>query len=345
MIRQRLLVVALVAVSLVLLASSFLVLRPTAAPSIDLTPTAFSYLPVVVHRPCPCTSPNHYQSGTALQYDTDNPVRPAYNHADKNIELRGYVAATDPSLRRRLVDYGCDDPNAPQLATLFSPARVPSLEEIYHVRNWSWASSPDPGHRAGPISTPPVTALGLGTTRGETLHVPQSGYDIGGGMEVIVLFADKDTLALRYTREDSSAPPGYTVHIDNICTDPNLLNLYNDLDDPNGPRYVYGPPDEYPLPALPAGKPLGTARGGEIVVAISDTGAFQDPRSLEEFWRIRPGYASQVSRLSECDYTKKGTSPYSGFLTTGRLTVQGSTTSQAGRSQTLPAPSSTNATP
>ena len=46
-------------------------------------------------------------------------------------------------------------------------------------------------------------------------------------MEVLVIFADEDSIALRYTREDSSASAGYTVHIDNICTDPNLLALYD----------------------------------------------------------------------------------------------------------------------
>jgi hypothetical protein len=111
---------------------------------------------------------------------------------------------------------------------------------------------------------------------------------------VIVLFADEDTVALRYTREDSAAPSGYTVHVDNICTDPNLLTLYNSLDDPGGARYTYVPPEGrpygYDLPALPAGHPLGTARSGETVVAIVDTGAFMDTRSCNEWWQIRPGY-------------------------------------------------------
>jgi hypothetical protein len=109
-----------------------------------------------------------------------------------------------------------------------------------------------------------------------------------------VLFADEDTVALRYTREDSSAPSGYTVHVDNICTDPNLLTLYNSLDDPGGARYTYVPPVGrpyvYDLPALPAGHPLGTARSRETVVAIVDTGAFMDTRSCNEWWQIRPGY-------------------------------------------------------
>jgi uncharacterized repeat protein (TIGR01451 family) len=244
---------------------------------------------------CPATSTNQYGAGIAYQSDLDNPVRPATDHADKNLALRGYTVNADPGLKRELVDYGSDDPTQPpQLATLFDPYRVPALSSFYRVHDWNWAPSPEPGTRAGPITTWPVTALGMETTPGETLHVPDSGYDIGGGVEVIVLFADEDTVALRYAREDSSAPSGYTVHIDNICTDPNLLTLYNSLDDPGGARYTYVPPGErpygYALPALAAGHPLGTARTTETVVAIVDTGAFMDTRSCNEWWYVRPGY-------------------------------------------------------
>lgn len=257
---------------------------PAAMPVPDITPTAFAYLPFVARSPtCPTTSANQYESGTAYQYDLDDPVRPAYNHADKNIELRGYVLTTDAS--PELIDLGVGDENAPELDTLFHPARVPPLTAVYQVRDWLWASSPHPGTRGDPIAEPAVTALGLATTPGETLYVPASGYDIGGGiMEIIVLFADEDTVALRYGREDSSAPQGYTIHVDGICTDPTLLQLYRSLDDLDGPRYVYVPPDQrpytYQLPNLPSGQPIGTTSGNETVVAVVDTGTFQDPRSM-----------------------------------------------------------------
>jgi hypothetical protein len=261
---------------------------------------AMVYLPLLsrseaVPYTCPAFSINQYSRGTAFQVEFDDPVRPAYNHADKNIELRGFTLETDPLLERGLVDYGSGDPTQPpQLATIFDPYRVPAFPAIYKVHNWQWAASPDPGQRGDPITVPPVTALGTATTPGETLRVPSSGYDIGGGMEVIVLFADKDTVALRYTRDDGSGFGGYTVHIDNICTDPNLVQLYDTLDDPGGPRYVYTPPDRrpysYDLPILAAGQPIGTARSTEMVLAIVDTGAFQDPRSCNEWWQIRPGY-------------------------------------------------------
>lgn len=244
---------------------------------------------------CSTSTGQSYSQGFAYQFDLDNPVRPAGVHADKNIELRSYVPNTDPNLRRELVDYGSDDPTQPpQFATLFSPAKVPPLTDFYQIHQWHWAPSPEPGTRGEPKTSPPVTALGITTIPGEWLHVPHSGYDIGGGMEVMVLFADEDSVTLRYSREDSSGSAGYTVHIDQICTDSNLLATYNALDHPQGPRYVYVAPSDrpygYDLPQLPAGQPLGTARGPEIVVAIVDSGAFMDPRSCNEWWQIRPGY-------------------------------------------------------
>lgn len=256
-----------------------------------------SYLPLVAQPPgCPTTSTNHYSAGGAYQFDLDNPVRPAWNHADKNLDLRSYTPNNDSALQRELVNYGSDDPTQPpQFATLFKPARVPDLIGFYRVGDWIWAPSPDPGHRGGPIAWSKVTALGLKVNLGETIYVPSSGYDIGGGMEVLVLYADKNSVTLRYTREDSSGAAGYSVFIDNICTDPNLLALYQRRDDPSGPRYKYVSPENrphiYDLPNLPAGQALGTVIEREIVVAISDTGRFWDPRSCNEWWQIRPGYS------------------------------------------------------
>ena len=303
---KRLLIVQAIGLATFLLLVS--VIGPNSEASIspfDFTPTAYAYLPNVAKYPtptptatpdaCPITSTIPYSSGFAYQWDTDNPVRPAYDHADKNIELRSYTSNTDPSLKRELVDYGSDDPHQPpQFATLFVPYRVPAFVNFYQVHDWFWATPPLSGTRLGPLTHFPVTALGLETTQGEPLHVPKSWYTIGGNpeMEVLVIFADEDTVALRYTREDSSGSQGYTVHVDNICTDPNLLVLYNQLDDPDGPRYEYhGFPYTYDLPTLPEAYPFGTARDTEIVVAVSDSGGFPPTHSCHEWWQIRPGYA------------------------------------------------------
>ena len=251
------------------------------------------YLPLI-HKPavvvpptgCPTTSSNAYVGGGAIQWDRDNPVRPAAAHADKNLALRGYSSTNAP---KALVNLGSDDPKQPpQLATLFNPNRLPTFSNVYRANSWNWSTN-SPG---GPIPDWPVTVLGLATAAGEALRVPVSDYDIGDDMEVLVLFADADSLAFKYTREDSVAPNGYLVHIDNICTDPNLLALYNSLN--TGARYVFQPVQDhtvdYNLPNLPAGAVFGAARDGEIRVAVVDSGAFMDPRSCNEWWQIRPGH-------------------------------------------------------
>ena len=88
------------------------------------SPAARVYLPLAFKSPqpppfaCPTSSANSYASGTAYQYDLDNPVRPAQAHADKNLALRGYELNTDAGLRHELVNYGTDDLTMPpQLAT------------------------------------------------------------------------------------------------------------------------------------------------------------------------------------------------------------------------------------
>ncbi len=242
--------------------------------------------------PCPVTSTNQYRSGPAYQFDQDDPVRPAADHADKNLSLRSYALITDGLVNNNLIDYGRDDPTQPpQLATLFKPYRFPGFINYYQVHHWLWSDAPDPGYRADSITIPPVTALGLQTAPGETLHTPVSGYDIGGGMAALVIFADEDTVALRYTREDSSGSRGYTIHVDQICTDPHLLLLYRALDAADGPRYQFMTdeqrPYHYNLPELAPGQPFGTVQQHEVVVAVVDSGTFMDPRSCDEWWQVR----------------------------------------------------------
>ena len=294
---KRPVILATVSLSIILL-SMIIVYNGEITASNDQTAVSpVSFLPVIRKtRACPTNSTNGYAAGSAFQYDQDNPVRPAWNHADKNLDLRSFTPISDSNLQRRLVNYGSDDPNQPpQFATLVKPVRVPELNGFYQIGQWIWAPSPDPGWRDSPITQPKVTALGLKLAFGETVYVPSSGYDIGGGMEVLILYADENSVTLRYTREDSAGSRGYTVFLDHICTDPGLLDLYRNYDNPNGPRYQYVQPEmrpySYNLPNLPAGEVLGTVIGGELVVAISDSGRFWDPRSCYEWWQIRPGYS------------------------------------------------------
>lgn len=246
--------------------------------------TNFVYLPFIRRDyGCPATSSNSYAQGPAYQWDADNPVRPAWNHADKNISLRSYDQV---SQFEGYINLPSDDPNVPQLGSLFTPDRLPVILNTYAIHHWNWANPPNPGTRGGIVTDPPVTVVGFQTTPGEVLSVPPSNYDIGGGMEVIILFADADTVAMKYTREDSSQPNGYLIHVDGICTDPNLLALYNALD--TGARYVpcggFGC-SSYNLVNLPANHPIGTALATEIRMMVVDTGTSLDIRSCNDWWQ------------------------------------------------------------
>src|SRR5687767_12277701 len=59
---------------------------------------------------CPTTSTNSYQQGMMHQRDNDNPVRPAWNHADKNLALRSYSLT---SALKDFVVYTTPDPTMP----------------------------------------------------------------------------------------------------------------------------------------------------------------------------------------------------------------------------------------
>lgn len=246
----------------------------------------FVYLPMISKQGCPTTSSNSYFNGLVKQIDGDDPVRPKNTHAGKNFDLRGYAQRT-VGFATTLIDYGpgSEDPNntPPQFNSLFNPTRLPSLAAYYQMYDWNYQQSPNPGTRGSLLNNYPITALGLGTTQGETIRVPNSSTVINPGYSSILLWADVDSLTIAFTRGDSSST-GYTVYIDGICTDANLLALYNSLD--GGNRYIFSGvnSETYNLPYLAVGQTLGTAKGSQIVVAVTDVGSFQDPRSCRGWW-------------------------------------------------------------
>jgi hypothetical protein len=248
------------------------------------------YLPMLTRGGCAATGQS-YTQGLAIQHDQDNPVRPAYNHAGKNFGLRGYEVRTS-GITPGLVDYGpgSEDPNgaAPQFTTTFSPARIQLSGRFFQMYDWNYAPPPNPGTRGSLLTNRPVTALGLAATAGEIVRAPDSPLRINGGIGAMVIYADTNSLTIKYTREDSSAT-GYTVYIDNICTDPNLLSLYNTLDNSQRNTFWGVGTQNYSLPYLTPNQAVGRAVSNEVVVAIVDVGAFEDPRSCRGWWT---GYAS-----------------------------------------------------
>ncbi len=200
----------------------------------------------------------------------DNPYAgDVETHPDENLAVRGYEPAT---AYMGLVDYaGSIDPNAPQLPALFGDNRTATFSHGYRVYRWDWTCN----CRSGLIQKWDVTLLGLATRPDEIIHLPVSGYDIGG-YGAMVLYASPTRLTLKYTREDDVVA-GYTLHLENICTDPNLLALYRQLNATGRGE----------LPALFPGQPLGRASGNEIDIAMRDAGSFLDPRSRKDWWQGR----------------------------------------------------------
>ncbi len=194
--------------------------------------------------------------------------RPADAHADLNLALRGHQPA---AAHVGLIDYsGSGDPNAPRFAGLFSDNRSPAFSSVHQVYDWNWGCN----CRGPLIAYPAVTLAGLTVTPGETIHVPDSGYTIGNGYEVLVLHASPDRITLKYTRDDNVVN-GYTLHLQNICVEPSLLALYQ----------TWNSSGRGQLPALRPGQAFARARGDEIGLAIRDNGAFMDPRSRKDWWQ------------------------------------------------------------
>jgi hypothetical protein len=214
--------------------------------------------------PCAPIPGASYRSLSTAGPTTD---RPPPEHADLNLALRGWTP-TGGTLGLIDIDGPTDD-RAPQLNAMFTDDRVPAFPRNYAVYNWDWGSN----SRADVITEPEVTLAGFGTSTGEVLEVPNSGYDIGEGLQVRVLFLDEDAITLKYTREDNVVY-GYTVHVAGICVEPALQALYAANDAAGRSE----------LPALAGNQPFGRARGAEIQVAIRDTGSFMDPRSRKDWW-------------------------------------------------------------
>lgn len=223
------------------------------------------YLPLVM-KEVSCTLPNASYDQIPIASEPAN--IPAAQHPDINLAIRGYEPTT---ATLTLVNYaGNVDPNAPQLDTLFATPRLAQFSSAYQIYRWDWAC----GCRGELMDSWDTNLLGLKTTPGETIHVPDSGYDIGGNHDVMVLYAAENRITLKYTREDNVVG-GYTIHIENVCVDPQLISLYNTLDAAGRGQ----------LPALEGHQAFGRALGNEIKVSVRDAGNFLDARSRKDWWQ------------------------------------------------------------
>jgi len=227
----------------------------------------------------PTSSPVDY-SGPAPQLQSVGQSTPnqsltgqqsaAADNPEINISLRGWDKVANPSAGDlTLQDYDHPiDPGAPQFTGLIKGNPYPTFTNLYKMKT---LASDAPGSSS---SWADITMVGFGTQQGQEILLPPSGYDIGGGYQAIVLYADKDSLTLKYTREDDIVN-GYTLHLENLAVNPEILALYNQANASGRSQ----------LPALSAFQLLGTALGNELLVAIRDTGAFMDPRWVKDWWQ------------------------------------------------------------
>ena len=197
---------------------------------------------------------------------------PDGEHADLNLALRGY-SPTDVAPALFDKDGPVDD-DPPQLAGIFADFRAPAFGQAYRVNDWDWNCGGG-GCRLGPLDHVAATLISLAAGAGERLGIPHRRAQIyGGGYKAMVLYAEPTRITLGYTRDDSVAN-GYTVHLEGICVDPNLVTLYRNS---NGAGRGF-------LPALREDEVLGTAPNGSVLIAVRDRGVFFDPRSRLDWWQ------------------------------------------------------------
>lgn len=221
------------------------------------------FLPLIMRSPT-CEVPG--ETYNTLSINGPPFTGDAAQNIEYNLGYRGYAPTTT---QLQLLPLGpVHDVNAPQFNTLFSDLRLPDFTNAYHRYRWANGQPVDTQSPWG------STVLGLGVTPGEIIHAPDSGYNLGGGHDALVLYAGETRLTLKYTREDSVAV-GYTVYIEDICVQLALVSLYQALN-ANG---------RTTLPALPGGQPVGRAIGSQIKVAVRDAGHFLDPRSCNDWWQ------------------------------------------------------------
>jgi hypothetical protein len=197
-------------------------------------------------------------------------------NADMHLGFRGWAPV---SAERKLVniDGAGKDPNAPQFPAIFADKRTAAISGTYMRYRWDWdcncPNSEDPLY-----SKWDVTVLGLAVQPGETIYTPEINdnyIDEGKGYIYQVLYAGDSGITLYNGTDDDYH--GYVVHIEDVCVDPDLVDLYWNLHDDGREE----------LPALKGHQAFGVALNNEIKVAVRDTGSFQDPRSRLDWWRGR----------------------------------------------------------
>jgi hypothetical protein len=210
--------------------------------------------------PCAPIPGAQYGSSGTMGATTD---RPAPKHPDINLKVRGFVPTQAADQRLEIIDIdGPTDDKAPRLQTLFVDERKPVFTSLWDIGLFD-------GGLAKGVSPNGPHLFGFRTMPGEILQCAWSGYDI----DPRVLYADHDSLVLKYTSEDNIVM-GYTAHYFGIAVEPTLLAAYQKAD-AAGRRS---------MPCVRYKMPVGRSRGTEFLFSIRDTGTCMDVRARKDWW-------------------------------------------------------------
>lgn len=197
--------------------------------------------------------------------------RPPHAHGDINIFVRGFDCISGGGMAGSGLSLLAWDSKAPRIQTMFKPVRDVQFANLYATNAWDWSLSQGNGARSGGL-TGQMEVGDIRAAKGERIHVPSSGYDIGSGFEVMVLYASPSTLTLKYTRDDNIVG-GYGLHFTGICVDPQLVSLF-EATKSSGER-----------PTLRARQAFGYALGNEVQVSVRDTGSFMNVTSRHDWFQ------------------------------------------------------------
>ncbi|MBI3379436.1 hypothetical protein HY029_01630 [Candidatus Gottesmanbacteria bacterium] len=205
---------------------------------------------------------------------------PAENNPDLNLSIRGHVSTNGEKYPIDLSS-GQMGEKTPQIGKMLDGR--PTIVSLYRI--YSWVGDFKTGRKGVPMPVPDdpaagvkqVQMIGLQTSNGESIKVPPVyGNPISPEYNAMVIYADDNSITLKYTREDNiGIKNGYAIQIEEITVDPGLLGLYRSTNE-GGRRE---------LPAVSNEQVIGTAKASEIRVVIRDTGDFLDPRSKLDWWQ------------------------------------------------------------
>ncbi len=235
----------------------------------------FCYLLFVTSIRAAPPEPNPTSTATVTPVPSKDP---AATNFDKNpCAVRGCTPITGGV--KNFIDFGhAVDKKLPDLYGLLN--RDVQFGTLYNVNSWNQvagkAGDAIPRPKDLPDQFDYAPAVGIKTSGGESVRVPKSGYEVTSGYQAVILYADKNSVAIKYTPADSVAA-GYTIHLYNINVKQNILDIYQ--------KAVEG--GRLQLPAVPAGFEVALTKDGEMITIMRDTGDFMDIR-WREWWVNKP---------------------------------------------------------